>query len=94
VLLFDQDGRPLPTGQQLWWGDHCRRVVSPPRATDGAPVLNSYPKTYVLDPEGKSLSGLLLTPGQCKPLTTPKVTLPVLTKPAASTAPKPATAKP
>jgi hypothetical protein len=94
VLLFDQDGRPLPTGQQLWWADHCRRVLSPPRAVDGTPVPYSYPKTYVLDPEGKSLSGLPLTPGQCKALTTPEVVFPVLTKPAASAAAKPAAAKP
>ncbi|MDT7572862.1 MAG: hypothetical protein QOE05_3036 [Actinomycetota bacterium] len=94
VLLFDQDGRPLPSGQQLWWADHCRRVLSPPRAVDGTPVGYSYPKTYVLDPEGKSLSGLQLTPGQCKALTAPKVVLPVLTKPTASPAPQQAAAKP
>ncbi|MCU1590705.1 MAG: hypothetical protein JWP11_1961 [Frankiales bacterium] len=90
VLLFDQDGRPLATGQQHWFADHCRRVLSPPRAADGTPVPFSYPKQYVLDPEGKTLSGSPVTPGQCLPLPLPKVALPVFPKPAAQTAAKPA----
>jgi hypothetical protein len=88
VLLFDQDGRPLLSGRQLWFKDGCRRVLSAPRAADGTPVPFSYPKPYVLDPEGKTLSGLPLTPGQCKPLMAPKILPPVLAKqpaPATST---------
>lgn len=88
VLLFDQEGRPLLTGRQLWFADHCRRVLNPPRAADGTPVPYSYPKQYVLDPEGKSLSGLPLTPGQCKALTAPDVVLPALQGTAGSLAPK------
>ncbi|MFN2538590.1 MAG: hypothetical protein ABR549_10635 [Mycobacteriales bacterium] len=82
VLLYDQDGRPLPVGMQLWWADHCKRMLAPPRRADGIPVPNSYPQQYVLDPSGTTLSGVLpVKPGQCQTaLTRPKVTLPVLPK--------------
>jgi hypothetical protein len=93
VLLFDQDGRPLLSGQQRWFADHCRRVLSAPRALDGTPVPFSYPKQYVLDPEGRTLSGSPLTPGQCKALTTPKVVLPVFPKPAPQPVAKPVVKK-
>jgi hypothetical protein len=88
VLLYDQDGRPLETGTQQWFPDECRRVLEAPRAADGTGVPFSYPKQYVLDPEGKTVIGDPVRAGQCKPLTTPKVSLPVFPKPS------PAAAKP
>jgi hypothetical protein len=85
VLLFDQDGRPLQTGNQLWWADQCRRIVSLPRAADGVPVPFSYPKTYVLDPAGGTLNGVPATAGQCAAaLARPAVPLPTFPTPAAS----------
>jgi hypothetical protein len=89
VLLYDQDGRPLETGSQQWFPDECRRVLDAPRAVDGTGVPFSYPKQYVLDPEGKTVIGDPLRPGQCKPLTTPKVSLPVFPKPSPAAAAKP-----
>jgi hypothetical protein len=80
VLLFDQDGRPLLAGRQLWWADHCRRVLAQPRAADGVPVPFSYPQQYVLDPAGVTLSGFPVTAGQCRAvLARPRVPIPVLT---------------
>jgi hypothetical protein len=90
VLLYDQDGRPLETGSQQWFPDECRRVLEAPRAADGTGVPFSYPKQYVLDPEGKTIIGDPLRAGQCKPLTTPKVSLPVFPKPSPAAAAKPA----
>jgi hypothetical protein len=90
VLLYDQDGRPLETGSQQWFPDECRRVLEAPRAVDGTGVPFSYPKQYVLDPEGKTVIGDPLRAGQCKPLTTPKVSLPVFPKPSPAAAAKPA----
>ena len=87
VLLYDQDGRPLSTGVQKWFADHCRRVVAPPRAADGTPVSNSYPKPYVLDPEGMTLSGNPVQPGQCTASTAPHVVVPVFPKTAPSAGP-------
>ena len=84
VLLYDQDGRPLMTGQQHWFADGCRRILTLPRAADGTPVANSYPKPYVLDPEGRTLNGDPVTAGQCVVLTPPKVPLPTFPKPVAS----------
>lgn len=79
VLLYDQDGRPLAVGQQLWWNDHCRRLRVQPRAVDGVPVAQVYPQQYALDPEGVTLSGFPVRPGQCRAvLTPPRVALPVL----------------
>ncbi|MCW2572257.1 MAG: hypothetical protein JWO88_2315, partial [Frankiales bacterium] len=90
VLLYDQDGRPLETGSQQWFPDECRRVLEAPRAVDGTGVPFSYPKQYVLDPEGKTVIGDPLRAGQCKPLTTPKVSLPVFPKPSPAAVAKPA----
>jgi hypothetical protein len=78
VLLYDQDGRPLETGKQLWWRDHCRRVLAQPQVVGGIPVQQVYPKHYVLDPTAVTLSGMPITPGQCKPVPRPAVVLPTL----------------
>jgi hypothetical protein len=43
VLLYDQDGRGLVSGQQRWFADQCRRLLTQPRAADGTPVPFSYP---------------------------------------------------
>ena len=83
VLLYDQDGRPLQTGKQLWWADHCKRVLSPPLALDGAPVPFSYPQTYVLDRAGVDLYGNPVQPGQCKAVARVQIVPPALVKPAA-----------
>ena len=50
VLLYDQDGRPLRSEEQLWWPDRCVRRPQHPRAADGVPVPFSYPLTYEADP--------------------------------------------
>jgi hypothetical protein len=85
VLLYDQDGRPLTSGQQQWWADECRRIESAPRAADGVPVPFSYPKQYVLDPAGATLNGVPATAGQCAAvLARPTVPVPVFPTPAAS----------
>lgn len=76
VLLYDQDGRPLLTGRQLWWRDHCRRIVAQPKGPDGLPVLQSYPKRYVLDPAAVTLSGMPVKAGQCQEVARPTVVLP------------------
>lgn len=78
VLLYDQDGRPLETGRQLWWRDHCRRVLAQPKAVDGIPVPQVYPKHYELDPAAVTLSGLPIAPGQCTVVTRPVVAVPTL----------------
>jgi hypothetical protein len=78
VLLFDQDGRPLQVGAQQWWADGCVRIVTPPRAKDGAPVTFSFPQTYALDPLGRRLDGNSTPPGGCAAtLPRPAVPLPV-----------------
>lgn len=85
VLLYDQNGRPLETGRQLWWADHCRRVLAQPLAVGGVPVPQVYPKHYVLDPAGVTLSGMPITPGQCKALARPAIVVPTLSpRPAGS----------
>lgn len=77
VLLFDQDGRPLRTGEQRWWADHCRRVVAAPKAADGVAIEHAYPKAYVLDPARRGLSGTnVVDPATCTATTAPEVVLP------------------
>jgi hypothetical protein len=93
VLLYDQDGRGLISGPQRWFPDHCRRFAAPPRAADGAFVRFSYPKQYVLDPEGKSLSGMSIDSARCTALVTPKVKLPVFPKPTAQPVAQPVVKK-
>jgi hypothetical protein len=89
VLLYDQDGRPLVTGEQHWFPDRCRRSLVPPKAADGAPVPFSYPQQYVLDPGGETIDGGTATPGQClATLPLPKVPLPVFPKPAPQPTPR------
>lgn len=83
VLLYDQDGRPLETGRQLWWRDHCRRVLAQPKAVGGIPVPQVYPKHYELDPAAVTLSGLPIAPGQCKPAPRPVVPVPTFAPAAA-----------
>ena len=80
VLLYDQDGRPLQTGKQLWWADHCNRVLAPPLALDGGPVPFAYPQHYVLDRANVDLRGNPVQAGQCKPVTRVKITPPALIK--------------
>jgi hypothetical protein len=81
VLLYDQDGRGLISGQQRWFPDHCRRLLAPPRAADGTPVPFSYPMQYVLDPEGKTIYGGPVTTPCAASLPKPAVVLPVFPKP-------------
>jgi len=77
VLLFDQDGRPLRTGEQLWWKDHCRRVIEQPKALDGVAIDHVYPKAYVLDPARRGLSGTnVVDPATCTAKVAPSVVLP------------------
>lgn len=92
VLLYDQNGHPLQTGKQLWWADHCRRVLAPPLALDGAPVPFVYPQQYVLDRAGVQLNGLPVAAGQCKAIPRVAITPPALIKAAAPA--KPTGAKP
>jgi hypothetical protein len=81
VLLYDQDGRPLYVGKQLWFADRCAPVSPPPVANDGVPIPQSYPQNYTL------LGTVVGTPfqpvaqGQCKPVPIPKVVLPLTTTP-------------
>lgn len=80
VLLYDQDGRPLLSGRQLWWPDHCRRLLVPPTDLTGAPVANAYPQHYVLDPAHLTLSGAPAAPNQCTPtVARPKLTPAIVT---------------
>jgi hypothetical protein len=81
VLLYDQNGQPLVAdGSPDDWPDNCLRILSQPLAADGVPVLNSYPKQFVLDPAGRSIYGDPVVPGQCQPLPSPEVQLPVFPK--------------
>jgi hypothetical protein len=76
VLLYDQDGRPLLVGSQQWWSDRCKRLVAFPSGRDGLPVRHSFPQRYVLDPSGRTLSGVIpVTAGQCKTTVTARPTV-------------------
>lgn len=80
VLLYDQEGRPLRTGEQEWWADDCDRQVQDLLAVGGVPVTFSYPRDYVLD--GLTVYGSTPEPGQCvvdRPR--PDVPLPVFPSP-------------
>ena len=76
VLLYDQDGRPLKASVQQWWADGCARVLAQPKAADGVPVPQSYPQQYVLDPQGLTIDGVPVGPGQCQQVPVPEVPLP------------------
>jgi hypothetical protein len=89
VLLYDQDGRPLPVGFQEWWADNCARVLEQPLAADEVPVPNSYPQSYVLDPAGVDLSRSIPRPADSCEADVPRPDVPLPTFPAESTAPAP-----
>jgi hypothetical protein len=78
VLLFDQDGRPLQVGFQIWWEDGCPRVLDHPLAEDGVPVSFSFPQSYVLDPDwARAFAGADNVPGCVPDPPRPEVPLPV-----------------
>lgn len=81
VLLYDQDGRPLYVGQQLWFPDLCARVSTPPLASDGVPIPQSYPQNYTLLGTVLGDTTQPVASGQCKPVPIVKVTLPLYKTP-------------